>query len=266
MGDSYAHSRLTPGKEQDLVVAAEAGDSAACRQLVEAFLPAIAGLACAYRGTGVERQELMQEGVAGLLFATHRYDASLNTPFWAYASFWVRKAMQQLVAELTRPIVLSDRAARSLAQIRAARTDHLRTHGCEPTYEELCAATGLASEQLGSLLAAQRTPLGLEEPRGGDSGMSATVGETLADSVAEQEYERVLDRIDIRQVRDLSEQLDERQRVVLRAHYGLDQQAQTLGEIGTALGVTAERVRQIEGAALENLRAALSMPALPTNP
>jgi DNA-directed RNA polymerase sigma subunit (sigma70/sigma32) len=70
--------------------------------------------------------ELLQEGVAGLLVAARRYDTTLTTPFWAYASFWVRKAMQELVAELTRPVALSDRAVRELAQIRRARSEHLQ--------------------------------------------------------------------------------------------------------------------------------------------
>ncbi len=93
---------LTPERERDLAIAAEGGDADACRKLVEAFLPSIAGLARAFpAGAGVERQELVQEGVAGLLFAAQRYDSGLGTPFWAYASFWVRKAMQELVADLT---------------------------------------------------------------------------------------------------------------------------------------------------------------------
>jgi RNA polymerase sigma factor (sigma-70 family) len=265
VSDSYGRPQITRGEERDLVVAAEAGDEAACRQLVETFLPAIAGIARTYGGSGIGRQELVQEGVAGLLFATRRYDASLSTPFWAYASFWVRKAMQELVAELTRPVALSDRAVRDLAQIRKVQAAHLQAHGCEPTHEELSRSTGLTPGQLESLLAAQRTPLGLEEPLGGEEAMTATVGETIVDPAAAQEYERALDRIEIRHMRDLTEQLDERERVVVRAHYGLDQPAQTLSQIGTALGVTAERVRQIEAGALKSLRAALSMPVLTTD-
>jgi DNA-directed RNA polymerase specialized sigma subunit len=80
------------------VVAAGGGDADACRALVEAFLPAIGALAGGlYGGRGVDRTDLLQEGVAGLLFAARRYDAGLETPFWAYASFRVRKAMQELV-------------------------------------------------------------------------------------------------------------------------------------------------------------------------
>ena len=94
---------LTVRQERDLVVAAEAGDTDARRRLVEAFMPAIVRLAGGFfSGMGVEHQELVQEGVAGLLVAARRYDAGLNTRFWAYASFWVRKAMQELVARASQ--------------------------------------------------------------------------------------------------------------------------------------------------------------------
>src|SRR5215207_7226757 len=107
--------RLSSRAEQELVAALEGGDREAARELVSAFLPSIAALARRYpSGAGVQREELVQEGVAGLLFAARRYDSGLNTPFWAYASFWVRKGMQELVAELTRPVALSDRAVRDL--------------------------------------------------------------------------------------------------------------------------------------------------------
>jgi len=235
------------------VIAAGGGDADACRNLVWAFLPAIAALARGFhKGTGVGRQELVQEGVVGLLCAVHRYDPALGTPFWGYASFWVRKAMQELVAELARPVALSDRAVRGLARIRAARYQHLQAHGAEPTTEELSRATGLTPAQLESLRATERTPRGIEEQLSAETG--ATVGDTIADPVAEEAYEQVLDEIEVRIVRDLADRLDERERAVIRAHYGLGGPAQTLSEIGGALGLTAERARQIEVTALKRLR------------
>lgn len=249
--------RLTVQQERDLVIATEAGDLDACRRLVEAFVPAIAALARRYpSGLGVERRELLQEGVAGLLFAAQRYDPALDTPFWAYASFWVRKAMQELVAELTRPVALSDRAVRGLATIRAARNTHLHDHGVEPTTEELVRATGFTREQLETLQAAERPPRSLHERRGLDPDSSE-----ITDALAELAYDQVLDKIESREVRDLADQLDERERAVIRAHYGLGGPAQTLKEIGGTLGLTAERARQIEVAALTKLREALAQPA-----
>jgi RNA polymerase sigma factor (sigma-70 family) len=254
-----------PEQERDLVIATEAGDAVACRQLVDAFLPAIGAIARRYNtGAGVERSELIDEGVVGLLRAASRYEPRLNTPFWAYASWWVRQAMQKLVAELTRPVVLSDRALRGLALIGAARRDHVRDHGGEPTTEELLAATGLTAAQLDSLLAIELTPRGIEEELDADGDSTTTFGDTVADPRAEQEYERVLDGIQMQEVRHLTAALDERERTVLAGHYGLGQPPQTLREIGERFGVTPERVRQIEGVALQKLRAAAAQPPSPT--
>jgi RNA polymerase primary sigma factor len=250
---------LTARQERDLVVAAEAGDADARRKLVEAFMPAIASLAGGFlSGIGVEHQELVQEGVVGLLIAARRYDAGRNTPFWAYASFWVRKAMQELVAELARPVALSDRAVRALALIRAARREYAQAHGAEPTNKELSDATGFTPEQVESLQATERRPRGMEEPLSGDGEATATVGDTLIDPAAEQAYEQVLDDLEIREVCDLTDQLSERERAVLRAHYGLGEPIRTLNQIGAGLGLTAERARQIEVAALNKLRQALA--------
>jgi RNA polymerase primary sigma factor len=244
-----------------LVVATERGDEAACRQLVDAFLPAIASVARRFdRGGGVQRTELLQEGVAGLLFAARRYDPRTGTPFWGYASFWVRKAMQELVAEVTRPVALSDHAVRGLARVKAARRHHLQAQGAEPTAAELAAATGFTRVQLDSLLAIERAPRSFEEPLGADEAATATFGDTLADPAAEREFEQVLDNMEIQAVRDLAEGLDERERTVLWRHYGLGRTPQTLSKIGSDLGLTAERIRQIEKQALENLREAAAQP------
>jgi RNA polymerase sigma factor (sigma-70 family) len=251
-------SRLSGERERELIVATERGDEAATRQLVDSFLPAIGGLARRFDGGGqVQRTELMQEGVAALLFAARRYDARMETPFWGHASFWVRKAMQELVAEVTRPVALSDHAVRGLAQVKAARREHLQAHGAEPTRAELAATTGFTRAQLDSLLAVDRTPRSFEEPLGADE---ATFGEIVPDPGAEKEYDRVLDRMEIQAVRELADRLDERERRILSGHYGLGLPRQTLSEIGADLGLTAERVRQIEVGALEKLRHAAAEP------
>jgi RNA polymerase primary sigma factor len=256
-----ATGRLSPEVERELVVATERGDRVACRQLVEAFLPLIAGVARRFDvGDSVQRTELMQEGVAGLLFAARRYDARMDTPFWGYASFWVRKAMQELVAEVARPTALSDHAVRALARVRTVRRDHLQAKGAEPTRGEVAAATGYTGAQLDSLMAVEQAPRSLEEPLGGEDGVAATFGDVLADPVAEDEYEHVLDEMEIHAVRDLARQLDKRERLVLTSHYGLGRPARTLQQIGSDLGVTAERVRQIEKEALDKLRAAAAAP------
>ncbi|MGP0053095.1 MAG: sigma-70 family RNA polymerase sigma factor [Solirubrobacteraceae bacterium] len=244
------------------MVAAGCGDAAAARRrLTKAFLPAIARLACGFQGSRVERRELLQDGVAWLLFAARRHNSEFDTLFWAYASFWVRKAMQKLVAELTRPVALSDRAARDLSRIRSARNEYLQRDGKEPTAADLGAATGLAPAQVERLLATERLPRGLEDRLSADDPSSPTIGDTIVDPVAEQAYEKVLDDLEIHGVLDLTNELEERERTVIRSHYGLGQEPRTLSEIGAGLGLTAERARQIEAAALTKLRQALAQPA-----
>jgi RNA polymerase sigma factor (sigma-70 family) len=241
------------------VLAAGAGDPAACEELVEAFLPAIGGIARRYRTVvGVQRAELLQAGVVGLLRAIRRFDPAAGTPFWAYGSWWVRQGMQQLVSEVARPVVLSDRAQRALAQVREARREHVREHGREPSTAELAAASGFSREQLESIVAAERAPHLLSEPLQAGDGTGGTLVELVADPVSEDEYERVIEQLDTEQVRGLTDALDDREREILYEHYGVGRPAQTFREIGARLGLSAERIRQIEEQALEKLRAAAS--------
>jgi RNA polymerase sigma factor (sigma-70 family) len=248
---------LSPELELELVVATEGGDQAACTRLVDAFMPAIGSVARRYRGSPrVNRTELMQEGVVGLLRAAKRFDPQMGTPFWGYASWWVRQAMQQLVSEMTGPVVLSDRAQRHLAKLREARREHLSTHGREPSASELVVLTGLSQQQIDSLLTAERTPRGLEETLGGEEGGETTLGELVADPEAEEEYERIAVRVEVESLPSLSAGLDQREREVVDSHYGLGRPAQTLREIGSRLDLSIERVRQIEAGALVKMREA----------
>jgi RNA polymerase sigma factor (sigma-70 family) len=250
-------ARLPRGTEQRLIRAAIGGDANARAELVEAFLPLIGSVARNYRAsTQVTRVELMQEGVVGLLRALERYDSEVGTPFWAYASWWVRQAMQQLVSELTRPVVLSDRALRQLAQLKEAHRELERSTGRRPTLAELSGRTGVEQDQLANLIAADRPPRALEEPLDAEEGVVGTFGELIADPLGEDEYERVVSHVTAGELRDLLSGLSERERSVLRWRFGLDGETLSLREIAARLGVSAERVRQLENRALGKLRAA----------
>jgi RNA polymerase primary sigma factor len=102
-------------------------------------------------------------------------------PFWGYAAWWVRQAMQQLIAELTRPLVLSDRALRQLSQLKRVHGEYVAEHGREPNANELADRTGLSHGQVGEILALERVPHSSEEPVRGGEGEVGAFGELLAD-------------------------------------------------------------------------------------
>jgi RNA polymerase sigma factor (sigma-70 family) len=238
-----------------VVLAAKQGGSRERQQLIDAFMSSIAGIARLYRrSSAVEWQELTQEGVVGLLRALERYDAEMGVPFWAYASWWVRQAMQQLVSELSRPLVLSDRALRQLARIKDAQRRIEQTSRREASTDELAEVVGLPRPQVESLICTERTARGLDEPSRPDAGEGTTLGELLADPVAEEPYERVPYRVMAADLPSLLAELSERERAVICARYGIGREEETLREVAGGLGVTAERVRQIEQDALGKLR------------
>jgi DNA-directed RNA polymerase sigma subunit (sigma70/sigma32) len=171
--------------------------------------------------------------------------------------------MQQLVAEVRRPVVLSDRALRQLARVKDARRVHMQSEGKEPSNQELADRTGLAIEQVQRLIAIDRTPRGLEEPLGNGADDSAgSLGDMVADPTAEDGYERVIGRVASEQVSDLPDSLSDRERTILCSRYGIGCDAETLREIADSLGLSAERVRQIEERALGKLRAAAAFPTI----
>jgi RNA polymerase primary sigma factor len=242
---------LTREREAVLARRAVADDRAARDELVAGCLPAIAAMARHYRGSSaVHRDELMQAGVVGLLRGLRRYDPARGTPFWAYASWWVRQSMQQLVAELAYPVVLSDRALRELAALHRAQHAHALTHHREASARDLARDCGMTHDRVHRLLAVDRAP--------GPADATAT-----ADDDA---YESAELRLTGEQLRGLPGGLVEREREVLRSHFGLGRPSSTLEQIALTLGISGERVRQIEARALEKLRSVALAPASAPGP
>jgi RNA polymerase sigma factor (sigma-70 family) len=240
--------------ERALVAKAQHGNQAAREALVSAYMPLISAVALAYRAVAaVQRDELTQEGVVGLLRALERYEPERGVPFWPYAAWWVRQAMQQVVSELSRPLVLSDRALRQLARIRAAQHQFEQRQRREATTAELAAIVAIPRAQVESLLNTERAARGIDEPAGPEGSDRPAVGDQLADPSAHEAYEHVNEQLLADQVPALLECLDQREREVVCARFGLGRPERTLRDIGPDLGVSAERVRQIERESLAKL-------------
>jgi RNA polymerase primary sigma factor len=243
--------------EAALVIAAKRGGGREREELVDSFLPMIAGIARVYRrSTRVDRDELMQEGVVGLLRALERYDVRRGVPFWAYATWWVRQAMQQVVSELSGPLVLSDRALRQLARVKGAQRTFEQRCGRVANLHELAAAAGLPPAQVQTLIRAELRPRPLDEPANAEHSDGMNVGELLSDPSAEDAFARAPHRAFAAELPRLLVRLTERERIVICSRYGIGRREQTLREVADRLGVSAERVRQIEHASLAKLGAA----------
>jgi RNA polymerase sigma factor (sigma-70 family) len=239
-----------------LVERSRAGDTTARAALVQSYMPALSAMARTYRTSQIERQELLQEGVVGLLRALERFDPDRGVAFWSYASFWVRQAMQHLVAELTRPLVLSDRALRNLSRLKQLHHEELQRSGREPTRAELAERSGLEPDHIDDLVATE-SGRSLDEPVQGVEGELGSFGDLLVDPLAAQAYERVLGSIEVEALHSLLSGLSERERHVLALRYGLEGDELSLRQVGERLGLSGERVRQLERRALAKLGAAM---------
>jgi RNA polymerase primary sigma factor len=143
--------------ELALICRAKRGGPREREELVKAYQPMIASVAHAYRrSTAISREELIQEGVVGLLRALERYDPDRGVPFWGYAAWWVRQAMQQVVSELSGPIVLSDRALRQLSRIKNAQRRFEQAHRRAASAGEVAVIAGLPRSRVESLLCTER--------------------------------------------------------------------------------------------------------------
>ena len=245
---------LTAAQEVELAKRVEAGDEEAMRTFVLANLRLVVNVAKKYRGRGLTFLDLIQEGNLGLMHAVQKYDYRRGFRFSTYAVWWIRQAITRGLANKSRTIRLPVHMGEALGKMSGC-TDRLRRElGRDPTEEELAGALGMDPSDVHHALQANRGPISLETPVGeGDEG---ELGEFIVDDSVkgtdEQAYERLL-RDETQRL--LTQTLSPRERLVLQLRFGLgDSHVYPLDKIGSDLGLTRERVRQIEVRALKKLR------------
>ena len=237
-----------------LAVRAQAGDAEAREELIQRLLPLVSSIARSYRTLGVDRADLVQEGCVGVLRALQRYDARRGVPFSAYATLWIRQALQELRSDFIRPFRLPPKALRQLAELKSA---HFRIYAQEhrdATMEELSASTDIDLAQVEALVRADASTRSLDETVTGLEGEIGTLGDLLEDPLSADRYEEALDAITGHQLRALLRHLTERERDIIDARFGFERPVEKLATIGSRLGISAERVRQIEERALAKMR------------
>jgi RNA polymerase sigma factor (sigma-70 family) len=241
--------------ERALVLAASVGGERKREELIELLLPRIGGIARDYRAVpSITREELMQAGVMGVLKALARFDPRRENQFWTYAQWWVRQAMQELVSSLTHAVVLSDRATRHLARVKAAHREHVQARGQEPSMRELAAHTGLKPAHVTMLIRASQPARAFNVEADTEAPRTLPLAESLPDEASEDPFEHATLRVAARALPAVLATLTSRELTVIRGRYGFDGEPRAASELAAQLRVSVQRVRQVEQAALRKLQ------------
>jgi RNA polymerase primary sigma factor len=244
---------LSPDDEKALGRRIRTGDQEAVQHLVEANLRFVVHYAKRYRGLGLAYMDLIHEGTLGLMEAAKRFDPERNVKFISYAVWWVRQAILHALSEHARVFRLPQKLSGQVAKLQSIREKLKGELERMPTVEELATRTDRTPEEVETLLLAAGDDVSLSAAVGDDGGLE--LGDTLEQEVIPSvEVEMIRTSFESR-IQDMVKDLEEKEQEVIRRRFGLDgEEPKTLQEIGEEMGLSRERIRQIESRAKEKLR------------
>jgi RNA polymerase primary sigma factor len=243
---------LTPVEERELARRKDLGDEAAKRKLIESNLRLVMSITRNYTKAGVPLLDLIQEGNLGLIRAVEKFDYKMGFKLSTYATWWIRQAITRALADQGRTIRLPVHVAEQVRRTMRARRVLTQKLNRDPTIEEIATEAGFTPERVQELFDLVEDPVSLETPVGDGESL---YGDMLEDTNSEQPDDMTALRLRRRELAVALSQLNPRMRHVLALRFGLDgEKPQTLEEVGAGLGITRERVRQLEARALRELR------------